>query len=294
MNDILNETYRNLEHAIMSRIGLTLLCLAAGITVVAAKEPVDSPKKPSVLIVNGTPAGPMRQGDFDYFQRLNQHGFQIDSHFLGEQPLDWKLIRKYNCLVILDLPPDEQDAGNGDVSWNKFPPYKKQMLPLLDAYLKQGGGIFLGIPGFGWVETAGDTTPPRGSCRPTRPNREEEAYWKPGSMLPLLWFRSPNCPCRPPKSRKAHLFYAGPVGLGVQEQLQVRGVSEAMGRRRTAAARAADDANSGVIGVVRWNNPRRASFNRSDRFRARFTSPTRWRSSSAWRGTACSRRWRST
>ena len=56
--------------------------------------------------------------------------------------------------MILDLPPDEQDTENWATSWGKFPPYKKEMLPLLDAYLKQGGGIFLmpspvglGVPG---------------------------------------------------------------------------------------------------------------------------------------------------
>ena len=70
----------------MSRISLALLCLAAGSVVYAAEKPADNAKKPSVLIVNGMPSGPMRYGDFDYFQRLNQHGFQIDSHFLGEQP----------------------------------------------------------------------------------------------------------------------------------------------------------------------------------------------------------------
>ena len=127
----------------MSRIGLTLLCLAACSTVVAAGEPAENAKKPSILIINGMPSQPMRYGDFDYFQRLNQHGFQIDSHFLNERRLNWDLIRKYNCLVILDLPPDKEKLDDCQgVSWNKFPPYKKEMLPLLNAYLKKGGGIF--------------------------------------------------------------------------------------------------------------------------------------------------------
>jgi hypothetical protein len=120
--------------------------LAAGSTVIAAGEPAGSAKKPSILIINGMPSQPMRYGDFDYFQRLHEHGFQIDSHFLNERPLDWDLIKRYNCLVILDLPPDKENLDvcqhNHDVSWNKFPPYKKELLPLLDAYLKQGGGIF--------------------------------------------------------------------------------------------------------------------------------------------------------
>ena len=127
----------------MSRICcLALLCLAAGSTVVAAKEAADNAQKPSVLIVNGMTAGPMRYGDFDYFQRLNQHGFQIDNLFLGERRLDWNLIKQYNCLVILDLPPEKENPADQGVSWNKSPPYKKELLPLLDAYLKQGGGIF--------------------------------------------------------------------------------------------------------------------------------------------------------
>ena len=126
----------------MSRTCLTLLCLAAGIGLVAAGEPVDNAKKPSVLVINGMTAGPMRYGDFDYFQRLNQHGFQIDSLFLNERPLNWNLIKQYNCLVILDLPPDKEDPSDQGVSWNKFPPYKKELLPLLENYLKQGGGIF--------------------------------------------------------------------------------------------------------------------------------------------------------
>ncbi|MBU4285484.1 MAG: hypothetical protein KKD76_01140, partial [Verrucomicrobia bacterium] len=102
--------------------------------------------KPAILIINGMGCTPMRYGDFDYFQRLNQHGFQIDSHFFGEQPprpITWDLIKQYNCLVIMDLPPDEQDAENWATSWGKFPPYKKEILPLLDAYLEKGGGIFL-------------------------------------------------------------------------------------------------------------------------------------------------------
>jgi hypothetical protein len=126
----------------MSRIGLTVLCLAAGVTVVVAGEPADGSKKPSVLIVNGMTAEPLRYGDFNYFQRLHEHGFQIDNLFLNERPLDWNLIKQYNCLVILDLPPEKENPADQGVSWNKSPPYKKELLPLLDAYLKQGGGIF--------------------------------------------------------------------------------------------------------------------------------------------------------
>ena len=72
--------------------------------------------------------------------------FKSTAIFFDEQPprpITWDLIKQYNCLVILDLPPDEQDTENWATSWGKFPPYKKEMLPLLDAYLKQGGGIFL-------------------------------------------------------------------------------------------------------------------------------------------------------
>ena len=127
----------------MLRTILVLTYLAAGSAASVAVDPADGVKKPSLLIINGTAGGPFRDGDFDYFQRLHQHGFQVDSHFLHERPLNWDLIKRYNCLVFLDLPPDEQDAEDWPVSWGKVPPYKKEMLPLLDAYLKQGGGIFL-------------------------------------------------------------------------------------------------------------------------------------------------------
>ena len=127
-----------------TRIFLALLCLAAGSALSAAEKPATGTKKPAVLIINAGDFAPMRYEDFDYLQRLNQHGFQIDTHFLGEQPLTWDLIKQYNCLVILDLPPDEKDTENwGPMTWGKVPPYKKEMLSLLDAYLAKGGGIFL-------------------------------------------------------------------------------------------------------------------------------------------------------
>jgi hypothetical protein len=38
--------------------------------------------KPAVLLVNGTRRQPgLADGDFEYFKRLNQHGFQLDVHF---------------------------------------------------------------------------------------------------------------------------------------------------------------------------------------------------------------------
>ena len=137
--------------------------------------------KPAVLLVNGTRRQPgLADGDFEYFKRLNQHGFQLDVHFLDEQParpLNWQLIRRYNCLVILDLPPDEHDAENWVTSWDKVPPYKKEMLSLLDAYLAKGGGVFL---------------MPNLRDRGFRGNKKIEdclARW--GARLPYEWVRDP-------------------------------------------------------------------------------------------------------
>ena len=129
-----------------TRTALAFLCLAVATAVSVAQEPANHAKRPAVLIINGMGCFPMRYGDFDYLQRLNQHGFQIDSHFFAEEPprpITWDLLKRYNCLVILDLPPDEQDTENwATMTWGKTPPYKKEMQALLDAYLKQGGGIF--------------------------------------------------------------------------------------------------------------------------------------------------------
>ena len=132
----------------MLRIFLALVCLAAGGVVSAEEIPADNVKKPSILIINGTSTLPgMADGDFEYFKRLNQHGFQLDVHFLNEQPprpIAWDLIKRYNCLVILDLPPDEKDNENwACLTWGKVPPYKKEMQALLDSYLAKGGGVFL-------------------------------------------------------------------------------------------------------------------------------------------------------
>ncbi|MGA2618751.1 MAG: hypothetical protein ABSF26_14145 [Thermoguttaceae bacterium] len=132
----------------MSRIGLTVLCLAAGIAVVAAKEPADGPKKPSVLIINGRECFPNIYGDFNYFRKLHERGFQIDVHFLlGEQPprpITWDLIKRYNCLVIMDLPCEAARKNEQWSGWPpSIPPYREEMQALMDAYLETGGGIFL-------------------------------------------------------------------------------------------------------------------------------------------------------
>lgn len=125
---------------------LALFFLMAGSIMAYGETPAANPAKPAILIINGMGCTPFRYGDFDYLQRLNKHGFQIDSLFLDEnppRPLTWNLIKQYNCLVILDLPPDEQDTENwGATTWGKVPPYKKEMLALLYAYMEKGGGIF--------------------------------------------------------------------------------------------------------------------------------------------------------
>lgn len=103
-------------------------------------------EKPSVLIIHGKGACPEIVGDFDYYRRLNQHGFQIDTHFFGEtpeRPLNWELIQNYNCLIFLDLPLDEKSEGDLRLLWKKCPPYREEMKSLIESYLQEGGGVFI-------------------------------------------------------------------------------------------------------------------------------------------------------
>ena len=114
-----------------------------------AEGKVERFDNPSVLIITGRNYAPHIAGDFDYFKELNKKGFQIDIHYMDEKnrPLNWELIKNYNCLVFLDIPPEEEVVNNASYwdttfLWKASPPYKKEMQVLLDKYLALGGGIF--------------------------------------------------------------------------------------------------------------------------------------------------------
>lgn len=99
--------------------------------------------RPSVLIVNRAGATPFTFGDFVWFKQLNEHGIQVDTWFPGERPFDWGLMSRYNCLLFLDLPVAEEKAkADHNYAWNG-PPHQKEMIPLLDRYLADGGGILI-------------------------------------------------------------------------------------------------------------------------------------------------------
>ncbi len=59
-------------------------------------------------------------------------------------------IKQYNCLVVA-LPPDEATLAPGR-ELEQVAAVQEELLPLLDAYVKQGGGSFscrpCGIGGF--------------------------------------------------------------------------------------------------------------------------------------------------
>ena len=118
-------------------------CIIAISPLPAAEAPI---KKPSVLIIYGSGSNG-QFGDYNYYTQLNQRGFQIDYHFLDEQPyreMNWDLIKQYNCLVIVGPPGVE----GGLCSWGR-PPYHKEMQALLDAFLTDGGGVFWMLPPLG-------------------------------------------------------------------------------------------------------------------------------------------------
>ena len=85
----------------MLRIFLTFVCLAAVSPASAAEKPAESEETLSSDPQRHVhrPRNGIRR--LSVLQRLNQHGFQIDVHFLNEQPprpITWDLIKRYNCL----------------------------------------------------------------------------------------------------------------------------------------------------------------------------------------------------
>ncbi|MHB9023365.1 MAG: hypothetical protein ACYC7E_04210 [Armatimonadota bacterium] len=130
------------------RIVLTLLCVVVSSPLFAADPLAGAPPKPSVLVINGRSPSPHVNGDFAYLQQLHGRGFQIDMLYLNERPprpITLELLKQYNCLIVMDLPCEEERKNENwtIVTWSpKTPPYKKEMQAMLDAYLKEGGGIF--------------------------------------------------------------------------------------------------------------------------------------------------------
>ncbi|MCG2660152.1 MAG: hypothetical protein L6437_07915, partial [Kiritimatiellae bacterium] len=98
----------------------------------------ESKKRPSVLIVAWH-----EKADYDFYKRLNNNGFDINHFTINEKSaFDWDMISKYNCLLFEDLPLSKDTKG---IRWNRWnnPPYREEMIELLDRYLAAGGGIFL-------------------------------------------------------------------------------------------------------------------------------------------------------
>ncbi|HEY3415555.1 MAG TPA: hypothetical protein VGM23_01610, partial [Armatimonadota bacterium] len=144
-----------MRHLLTHPRWLLVLCVLALAPCLAQTAPA---KNPSVLIINGHAANPTVLGDFTWFKQLNQHGMQLDVHFLNmrpERPLNWDLIKQYNCLVFLDFPLEEQVAKTTTraYAW-KSPPYRQELMALLDRYLQEGGGVFVMPNLHGYAEAA--------------------------------------------------------------------------------------------------------------------------------------------
>ncbi|MBI4027503.1 MAG: hypothetical protein HY360_21130 [Verrucomicrobia bacterium] len=113
-------------------------------------------KNPAVLIVNTTGLNGHTVPDYPYLKELTQRGFQIDTWYregddAPPRALDWDLFQKYNVLIFTGLPYEEKDPRNKDRAI--LPPYRKEMMELLDRYLVAGGGVFV-LPAFqGYAET---------------------------------------------------------------------------------------------------------------------------------------------
>jgi hypothetical protein len=132
----------------IDRGSLILVCVTLGLAFTPDPGRAEDAKKPAILIINGRHHSPLTNGDFVYFRQLHERGFQIDTHFLNEnpaRPVTWDLIKRYNCLVVMDLPCDEEQKNDNwsVVTWDKtVPPYRKEMQGLLEKFLAEGGGVF--------------------------------------------------------------------------------------------------------------------------------------------------------
>jgi len=126
--------------------GIVVLVSFAVAGHVIAQEQQAAAKKPSVLILTGGFHNPVWPGvgDFTILNELYKEGIQVDVHSLGERParpVNWELIKNYNCLVLFNLPaPKDQPRRHG--IWTG-PPQKKEFEQLLERYMASGGGVFL-------------------------------------------------------------------------------------------------------------------------------------------------------
>ncbi|MHB9023038.1 MAG: hypothetical protein ACYC7E_02530 [Armatimonadota bacterium] len=100
-----------------------------------------SPTMPSVLILRGDRYQPLRAGDFTFLRELHQQGFAIEMVYSKETPITWEYLKRFNCLVLLNLPLPEEAPGG----WNlwKGPPHRKEFLEMLNRYLADGGGVLV-------------------------------------------------------------------------------------------------------------------------------------------------------
>jgi len=74
--------------------------------------------------------------DLNYVNELHSRGFAVD-YLHRTSEFNWDRIRKYNCLVIYDIPYPE---GHGE-HWGG--PNRKEFIELVSRYIESGGGVFL-------------------------------------------------------------------------------------------------------------------------------------------------------
>ncbi|HEY3417746.1 MAG TPA: hypothetical protein VGM23_12755 [Armatimonadota bacterium] len=193
---------------------IIMLFVALLLVVSAAAQVKAEEKKPSILIVTGRDKLPSIYGDFNWYRQLNAHGLQLDTHFLNDEParpFNWELISKYNCLIFLDLPVDGEMVKKGGAPvnylWTK-PPFREEMLPLLERYLEAGGGVFF-LPDFQSYDVA------------LLHMQKVEAYlqhW--GARLPLESIHDPVTAARHPRNGLTYIYAdaiaPSPVSTGVR------------------------------------------------------------------------------
>ncbi|MHC4872059.1 MAG: hypothetical protein ACYTFY_09455 [Planctomycetota bacterium] len=93
-------------------------------------------EKPAVLFISDIHHVGNRIIDLNYLKELHSRGFEAD--YLDEmKQFSWERIKKYNCLVIFDIP---YPKGHPEA---RPPIYRTEFIKLTERYLKTGGGVFL-------------------------------------------------------------------------------------------------------------------------------------------------------